>query len=153
MLDQWTDVKIAALPHQLWPRIEALPNYTNSVAELACLARNLYSFKQKFLLLCTTINFEHCTTSVDISMSVNIQCQQILLGIEELEKYLQEKLVREALDLDSNAETSRYKELLLRLKRSLAQYTEQDKRLVYVGFMGHFSTGKSSTINLHSAGR
>jgi predicted GTPase len=119
----------------------------HSVAELAWLARNLYGLKQKFHLLCTTIKFEYCTTSVDISMSVNIQCQQILLGIEELEKYLQEKLVREALDLDSNAETSRYKELLLRLKRSLAQYTEQDKRLVYVGFMGHFSTGKSSTIN------
>ena len=80
-------------------------------------------------------------------MQVNIQCQQILSGIEKLEEYLQEKLVCEALDLDSNAETARYKELLLRLKRSLAQYSEQDKRLIYIGFMGHFSTGKSSTIN------
>jgi predicted GTPase len=80
-------------------------------------------------------------------MQVNVQCQQILSGIENLETYLQKQLAREALDLDSNAETARYKELLLRLKRSLIQYAEQDRRLVYIGFMGHFSTGKSTTIN------
>jgi hypothetical protein len=80
-------------------------------------------------------------------MQVNVQCQQILTGIENLETYLQKQLAREALDLDSNAETARYKELLFRLKRSLVQYAEQDRRLVYIGFMGHFSTGKSTTIN------
>lgn len=80
-------------------------------------------------------------------MEVNIQCQNILEGIEQLERYLQEKIAKEALDLDTNFETTRNQELLLRLKKSLLQYTERGKNLIYVGFMGHFSTGKSSTIN------
>lgn len=80
-------------------------------------------------------------------MEVNVQCQQILEGIERLEKYLQERIAKEALDLASNHETTRNQELLLRLKKSLLQYTDRGKNLVYVGFMGHFSAGKSSTIN------
>jgi len=75
------------------------------------------------------------------------QCQQIVAGIERLEEYLQESIVKEALDLDSNHDTIQNQEFLLRLKRSLLQYTERGKNLVYIGFMGHFSAGKSSTIN------
>ncbi len=80
-------------------------------------------------------------------MATNIQCESILAGIQKLEEYLQDKIVRESLELDRNAETSKYSDLLSRLKLILTQYTEREKNLVYVGFMGHFSTGKSSTIN------
>ncbi|KAM3090725.1 hypothetical protein ACKFKF_34355 [Phormidesmis sp. 146-12] len=80
-------------------------------------------------------------------MSINIQCKKILEGIEDLEKYLQESISKEALDLDSNIETIKNQELLSHLKRSLVQYTERGKNLIYIGFMGHFSAGKSSTIN------
>ncbi|WP_416673790.1 hypothetical protein [Egbenema bharatensis] len=80
-------------------------------------------------------------------MEINVQCQRILEGIEQLEKYLQEKIAKEALDLDSNYETTSNQELLSRLKKSLLQYTDRGKNLIYVGFMGHFSAGKSSTIN------
>ena len=80
-------------------------------------------------------------------MATNIQCESILAGIQKLEEYLQDKIVRESLELDRNAETSKYSDLLSRLKLILTQYTEREKNLIYVGFMGHFSTGKSSTIN------
>lgn len=80
-------------------------------------------------------------------MESNIQCQRILEGVERLEIYLQEKIAKEALDLDSNFETTRNQELLVRLKKSLLQYAERGKNLSYIGFMGHFSAGKSSTIN------
>jgi predicted GTPase len=80
-------------------------------------------------------------------MEANVQCWRILEGIERLEAYLQEQVAKEALDLDSNYDTTKNQEMLLRLKRSLLQYTERGKSLTYVGFMGHFSAGKSSTIN------
>jgi ribosome biogenesis GTPase A len=80
-------------------------------------------------------------------MEVNIQCKKILEGINRLDSYLQENIAKEALDLDSNFETTRHQELLVRLKKSLLQYSERDKQLTYIGIMGHFSTGKSSTIN------
>ena len=80
-------------------------------------------------------------------MEANIQCKAILEGIEKLELYLQDKIVSESLELNSNADTTKYKTLLSRLKKSLVQYTEREKNLVYIGLMGHFSTGKSSTIN------
>jgi predicted GTPase len=79
--------------------------------------------------------------------AANIQCESILSGIRQLEEYLQDKFVRESLELGVNAETTQYSDFLSRLKLSLTQYTAREKNLVYVGFMGHFSTGKSSTIN------
>lgn len=81
------------------------------------------------------------------SLTVDVQCKQILNGISQLEEYLQEPLAKEALELDANLDTTRNQELLGRLKKSLIQYTERGKNIVYIGFMGHFSTGKSSTIN------
>lgn len=79
--------------------------------------------------------------------NVDIQCKKILNGLNLLDNYLDEPLARDALELDSNSSTVKNKELLKRLRLSLIQYTERGKDLVYIGFMGHFSTGKSSTIN------
>ncbi len=81
------------------------------------------------------------------SESVDIQCQHILDGVKELERLLNEPLTQKALDLENNAHTARNLDLLLRIRHSLNEYTERGKDLLYVGLMGHFSAGKSSTIN------
>ncbi|MEM1290562.1 MAG: hypothetical protein AAGH67_03655 [Cyanobacteria bacterium P01_H01_bin.162] len=77
----------------------------------------------------------------------DVQCSQILKGLNQLDEYLDEPITKDALDLDENYLTAKNKELLKRLRISLIQYIERGKDLVYIGLMGHFSTGKSSTIN------
>ena len=62
-------------------------------------------------------------------MEDNIQCKAILEGIEKLELYLQDKIVSESLELNSNADTTKYKTLLSRLKKSLVQYTRPIHKL------------------------
>jgi len=79
--------------------------------------------------------------------NIDVQCKQILDGLKQLDECLSERITYDALDLEVNSQTSRYKELLTRIKRSLIQYTDRGKDIVYIGFMGHFSSGKSSTIN------
>src|SRR2546426_12726506 len=74
------------------------------------------------------------------------QCLAILTGITELVDALSEPMVRQAVDLDRSNVSRRY-DLLLRLKDSLAQYAARSVDLFYVGLLGHFSAGKSSTIN------
>ncbi len=81
------------------------------------------------------------------SNETDIQCSQILKGLDQLDKYLEEPIAKDALNLDENFSTNKNRELLKRLRMSLIQYKERGRDLVYVGFMGHFSTGKSSTIN------
>ena len=78
--------------------------------------------------------------------TVDIQCQQILKGVRGL-KLLTDPLTQKVLELESNAQTARHLDLLLRIRYSLTQYTERGKDLLYVGLMGHFSAGKTSTIN------
>ncbi len=74
------------------------------------------------------------------------QCLAILNGITELVDALSEPMARQAVDLDRSNVSRRY-DLLLRLKDSLAQYAARSVDLFYVGLLGHFSAGKSSTIN------
>src|ERR1043165_2038075 len=77
----------------------------------------------------------------------DLQCLAILGGLRELETVLERPLTNRALDLNENALTQLQKELLTRLSRVLAQYVERTRHLVYVALIGHFSSGKSSTIN------
>lgn len=81
------------------------------------------------------------------NQNVDVQCKQILDGLKQLDECLSERITHDALELEVNSKTSRQKELLTRIKRSLIQYTDRGKDIVYIGFMGHFSSGKSSTIN------
>ena len=85
--------------------------------------------------------------SEKMSDKKDINCNDILRVLNQLDEYLDRPIARDALELDKNSSTVKNKELLKRLRKSLIQYTERGKDLVYVGFMGHFSTGKSSTIN------
>ncbi len=75
------------------------------------------------------------------------QCQAILRGLQALETVLGKSLANEALDLEHDAAAFQQKVLLGRLRKSLEQYLERSTNLVYVGLIGHFSSGKSSTIN------
>lgn len=79
--------------------------------------------------------------------NIDIQCEQILNGILSLEDLLKDPLTSDALALSENVYTNRNRKLLVRLKNSLTQYLERGKDLFYIGFVGHFSTGKSSSIN------
>lgn len=81
------------------------------------------------------------------AVDIDVQAQSILIGLGALRSLLDEPVVREALDLAKNAKTSEKYDTLSRLQRSLTQYLERQGDLFYVGLLGHFSSGKSSTIN------
>ena len=78
---------------------------------------------------------------------VDVQASKILAGLKELGDLLDEPETGEALDLAKNARTTEQYNILRRLRQSLTQYLERDGDLFYVGLVGHFSSGKSSTIN------
>jgi hypothetical protein len=77
---------------------------------------------------------------------VDVQAAQVLSGLSQLEKLLEEPKTEEALDLAKNARTTEQYNILRRLRKSLTQYLEREGDLFYVGLVGHFSSGKSSTI-------
>ena len=79
--------------------------------------------------------------------TVDAQCRSILDGLISLEDLFEGSLAKEALELETNAESARNRDMLRRLRLSLEHYTERGKDLLYVGLMGNFSSGKSSTIN------
>jgi predicted GTPase len=81
---------------------------------------------------------------------VDVQAQAILTGLEALASLLENPLARDALDLaekTGRAQTHAHYTLLRRLRKSLSQYLERHGNLFYIGLLGHFSSGKSSTIN------
>jgi hypothetical protein len=78
---------------------------------------------------------------------VDVRAQNILTGLGELRALLEEPITRHALDLTNNAKTASQHDILNRTHRSLTQYLKLEGDLFYVGLLGHFSTGKSSTIN------
>jgi hypothetical protein len=82
-----------------------------------------------------------------MTKDIDVQAQAISDGLKALSDLLEEPIAREALDLGKNAETAARYETLRRLRRSLTQYLERDGDLFYVSLLGHFSAGKSSTIN------
>jgi predicted GTPase len=77
----------------------------------------------------------------------DIQIQTILKKAITLRDNLQDKLTRKVLEVDVSAESSKYETLLSRTIRSLEQYVNKEKSLTYIGFVGHYSSGKSSTLN------
>jgi len=78
---------------------------------------------------------------------LDVQAQEILKGLKTLGELLEKPVARDALDLNKNATTSSRYEILRRLRQSLRQYLERGGDLFYVGLLGHFSAGKTSTIN------
>jgi hypothetical protein len=78
---------------------------------------------------------------------VDFQCSAILEGLRNLESVLDKPLAIMALSVRESALAAQRRESLGRLRRSLAQYLDREGDLIYFGFIGHFSSGKSSTIN------
>lgn len=79
--------------------------------------------------------------------TADVQCQRILADLKNLETLVNQPLARRVLDLEESRRTAETYDLLLRFRRILTQYVEREGDLLYVGFLGHFSSGKSSTIN------
>jgi predicted GTPase len=75
------------------------------------------------------------------------QATAIGLGLSELIDLLETPIAKSSLELGKNAEAAEKLSILKRLSRSLLQYLERDDALFYVGLIGHFSAGKTSTIN------
>lgn len=82
-----------------------------------------------------------------MTSSDDLQSQAILDGLTNLEKALDRPLANKALDLKEKTDTADQKDLLIRLRKSLTQYVKRTRDLIYVACIGHFSSGKSSTIN------
>ena len=78
---------------------------------------------------------------------VDVQCNKIATGIATLREVMNQPLAWKVLELDTNLDSGRNYDELLRLEKSLIQYLERKGDLLYVGLTGHFSSGKSSTIN------
>jgi len=76
-----------------------------------------------------------------------IQITQLLAEGQRLLAVIDEKLASKVLETDNNAKSAAQRSLLDRLVRSIEQYINKEQSLVYVGFVGHFSSGKSTTIN------
>ena len=76
----------------------------------------------------------------------DVQCRNILSGINSLLILLKEELIENILEITINAESKEYFNLLKRIERSVDQYVKRDKNLFYIGFLGHYSSGKSSSI-------
>lgn len=76
-----------------------------------------------------------------------IQIDSILAKAKNLKVIIAEPLAKKVLEIELNAKSSKNQELLSRLIRSLDQYVNKYDHLMYLGFVGHYSSGKSSTIN------
>jgi predicted GTPase len=78
---------------------------------------------------------------------IDAQCRKMLQGASELERILANTSYSNILSISDDAKSASNYTLLLRIRHSLNEYTERGKDLLYIGLMGHFSAGKSSTIN------
>lgn len=67
--------------------------------------------------------------------------------LKEFLGFFKDDLQRKVLELDSNVLSKEYFQELTRVSNSLEQYVKKDISLFYVGFLGSYSSGKSSTIN------
>jgi hypothetical protein len=77
----------------------------------------------------------------------DLQLQLISRGLEAVSDLAEDSVAQEALDLKHSVEVSHALEVIHRLRHSLRQYAERGSDLYYIGCTGHFSSGKSSTIN------
>jgi len=78
---------------------------------------------------------------------IDIQCKKIADGLKVTKNLLSHDLANTVFELNSNLSTGRNYDQLIRLERSLLHYIERKGDLLYIGFIGNFSSGKSSTIN------
>src|SRR3954470_22605497 len=76
-----------------------------------------------------------------------LQIDELRLRSVRLFETCETDLARKVLEIDQNAESLKQFEMLKRLVRAIDHYQAKDGNLSYVGFVGHYSSGKSSAIN------
>lgn len=76
----------------------------------------------------------------DITLNLSTDLSRFLV-------FLKSDLPRKILELDTNVRSANYLKELNRIVNSLEQYTKKEVDLFYVGFLGSYSSGKTSTIN------
>lgn len=77
--------------------------------------------------------------------AMDIPCAAIVSGLRNVLALLESPTARDVFEIDSSCSFA-YAELK-RLRDSLEQYMDRERDLFYVGLLGHFSCGKTSTIN------
>ena len=77
----------------------------------------------------------------------DVLCKKLLLSMGNLESRLDDEESKQLIGVSRFPECSEKRSELRRLRRSLQQYVAKSKALTYIGLIGHFSSGKSSTIN------
>jgi predicted GTPase len=82
-----------------------------------------------------------------MSQNIDLEAGAISTGLSKLQELLETPVAANAPELRKNATAEKEYDVLRRVRRSLLQYLERDGSLFYVGILGHFSAGKSSTIN------
>lgn len=82
-----------------------------------------------------------------MSSDSDSEVRSISAGLQKLRQLLENPMATNALELGRNAAAAREYDILKRLHKSLLQYVQRNGTLFYVGILGHFSAGKSSTIN------
>jgi predicted GTPase len=82
-----------------------------------------------------------------IEQSIDMQSKTILKGLTEFLEAMEGDLEKKVFELETNRRCFEIMNRLVRIRESLAQYNEKNRLLFYVGLIGHFSSGKSSTIN------
>ncbi|KGE13800.1 50S ribosome-binding GTPase [Sphingobacterium deserti] len=75
------------------------------------------------------------------------QIAKVIAKSKRLNSLLEGELAAKALGINVLSDSSDRKKFLVRLIASLEQYIAKEQHIIYVGFVGHFSSGKSSTIN------
>ncbi|KAA6351606.1 hypothetical protein EZS27_000997 [termite gut metagenome] len=68
-------------------------------------------------------------------------------NLKSILDFLNNDLQNKVLEIDTNIRSRNYYEELKRISNSLEQYIKKDIGLFYVGFLGSYSSGKTSTIN------
>lgn len=74
-------------------------------------------------------------------------CESLLATIDNLISSISTEESEDIFDIRTDIEASQKFGELKRLRRSLEEYNNRSSSLLYVGFVGHFSAGKSSSIN------
>jgi predicted GTPase len=72
---------------------------------------------------------------------------QLNTTLKSFIEFFSNNLPIKVLEIDRNSKSTEYYNQLKRLSNSLEQYTNKNISLFYVGFLGSYSSGKSSTIN------
>lgn len=77
----------------------------------------------------------------------DIRSNTLLEGVKKMKNEFQIELVENILEISNNPKSIENFNQLKRIERATDQYRKRTNNLFYIGFLGHFSSGKSSTIN------